>query len=984
MLVTKYRHAVAALRSDRGDSDPVLTIASVFLSALVSAAVLGLMIMLIGFGGNFVKEQTRAASLSTAKKMWAQDANDASIVAFPSMTDVVFYDMPGKHPGVYQEKGTGASTDVACRKSEWVLSGSTLTDTVSQFPASDPVCDWGDASVKPASAVKVVTVSGLDAGAHIAAVNAAGRDLHFVDGAEVGLSATAGPGDKSVNSRAPWWRDYEWDYTQPATVDLVATTTMPVSGHTTADLAGTTWNRPTPAGATDTSGEPVPTPATYAPGPVAFTITRSSTIGASYGGFHEGVMVNITTPASCGPYSVQYDLSWTPSTPGAPDRSTSLTTFTSPAPVDFDQVPNGVTGTMQVTASCPPSVQDGPDTVTSQDYTQPLPAPVLTVTADPVTPNVHTLAWAPVSSMASVGYDTQMQQGDAGAWVDQQQALPNPDPTAGKTIAWPLGSTYGQQMNYRVIPQLASTIGATSNEAGVLTPWPAITGIDWASHTSTGLNLTTVLTTYDGCPAGTSAEYRQRVAENEGPWQTWSAWGSTPSSTVALAQGMKAQINGDVHCAYNTAQYSPASSAPEFDWVQPITTAPGAPAITASNPDFGATATVSWSTTGCPTNTTPRFQWQWQVTTNGAAGPWSGFTGWSAATSGSVPMDQGAMLAVQVKARCVSPYTWDTAPAGYLPAGQTNGPAGPTNTMSGWVRPIAQAAAPGSIWSDAGGPSAPVNNRFLWSAIGCPAGTSPVYARALNGAWYGDWATGTAQNAAVGWGASYTGTVSAACQSAYTQGPGSGNVATSWITNVPAVTGLWNNVNPSSTYTYDSIWVSAGSNGCPAGTTTHYYTDDGYGDRYYGSGFSDSWRSAGWKTYSTYAYCQGPAASGPVSGPAKASVNILNPPPPAAPLISSTSVMRGNSGGGSVSITFNAVAGADQYEIQGFLNDAFGKQFSNDQIVTSAGSYNAIAGCGIGTNIVTGSGQVRAHNSSGWGPWSSTGDIPASRGMSCF
>lgn len=78
--------------------------------------------------------------------------------------------------------------------------------------------------------------------------------------------------------------------------------------------------------------------------------------------------------------------------------------------------------------------------------------------------------WAPVSSMSSVVYDTQMQDGDAGSWVDQQQALPNPDPTAGKTIAWPLGSTYGEQIDYRVIPELASTIGATSNEAGVLTP----------------------------------------------------------------------------------------------------------------------------------------------------------------------------------------------------------------------------------------------------------------------------------------------------------------------------------------------------------------------------------------------------------------------------------------------------------------------------------------------------------------------------------
>ncbi|MCU1585476.1 MAG: hypothetical protein JWM49_2032 [Microbacteriaceae bacterium] len=857
------------------------------LSAIISAAVLGSMMMVISFGTNFTLEQTRATGLTTAGKMWSLDANDASAVSMIDSSDVVFYDAVGRHPGVYISRVNGTNQiDLTCRKSEWRLTAGTLTDTVSTFSAANPTCDYGDPSIQPTATSQVISVDGFNSSAKFTAANAGGRDLHYVNGTEVGLSASSfGTPNQSIATRASWWRNYEWAYSQPRVIDVTGDVTFPLSGVKPTSILGTTWLSPTPQGATVSTAESTPTKVTYSPGVVTFNVARSSTVGAVYGGYHEGVTVDITTPANCGPYSVQYDLLWTPTTAAAPSRSTTLTTFTSPAPIDVDQIPNGSAGTMKVTASCPSAVQSGADAVYSVAYTQPLPQPTLTVgTPDPTQPNVHKLAWAPVSSLSSVVYRTQVQKGTGNAWVDQQQATPNPDPTPGKTIAWPLGSTYGVSMNYRVIPELGSTVGNASNEAGIYTQWPPVTGVAWDPYDSTGLNLTTTVSSYTTCPAGTSPQYQQRLNPDLTGWQGWSGWSPSRAASTVLQQGQLAQRLGEVRCAYDAAQYTPTpGEAPQLSWVQPITSIPAPPTMVASNPSSsGPTATVSWATSGCPVNTTPEFRWQDRVDNNLVNGIWTGFTGWSATMSTSVAMNEGAKLEFQVVARCVSSYTWDVPPAGEEPQIPTNGPPGATATMSPWVRPIATPAATTNIWNDTGGTSQPKNDRFLWNPVGCPSGTWVQYRRGINGALYGGLTSATSQDVATSWGTKYTPQVGAECSSAYADSAFADVAGPYWVTNVPQATGVGNSVSPGTVYTGGTVWVSVSGGNCPAGTSTHYYTTDGVGDTYYGS-FSGSWGSTGTKTYTTRAYCQGPDARGDDSAPSTATLRVIPPPAPAAP-----------------------------------------------------------------------------------------------------
>jgi hypothetical protein len=295
----------------------------------------------------------------------------------------------------------------------------------------------------------------------------------------------------------------------------------------------------------------------------------------------------------------------------------------------------------------------------------------------------------------------------------------------------------------------------------------------------------------------------------------------------------------------------------------------------------GATATASWAATGCPAGASPVYERRDRTTTNGSSAGWSSWTTWDAATSAPVAMSQGAKLDVQTIARCVSPYTYDVAPAGVQPTTQTNGPASPVGSLTGWVRPIQAPAGPTTIWHDAGGTSQPVDNRFLWSGVACPANTWPQYSRALNGSWYGDWISGaTVQDAAVVWGTTYTPVVQARCASSYTQSDDSPPVTgQAWTTNVPRATGVWNDASPSSVYTEQNLWVSVGGGNCPAGTYAIYWSTDGAGHTYPGS-FGDRWKDPGVKSYTSRAYCQGPNNRGPDSDPATASVTVTTPPAP--------------------------------------------------------------------------------------------------------
>jgi hypothetical protein len=850
------------LRSERGDADPVLTIVSMFVSALITVTVLGALVVLIQFGGNFVTDQLRSTTLATAQKAWSQDAANASEVKVRDTLQATFYEEPGYRPGVYVPRGDDKANQ--CRKSVWTLSGGVLSNVVTKF--SQAKCDLVtvagvesvDPTITPLSTVKTLSLDGVAASATmIVATNAAGRDLHYINGVEVGLAA--GSADPSTNARDPWWRAYEWVFSQPERINLVGKVLLPISGLRPEALRGDTSIVPVSQGPTLAIPEVPPTQTVYDPAKVTnLTVTRSSTAGAIFpqpNGAREGINVQFGG-VSCGPYSTQYDVVWSTSTVGAPPtRSASETTFDVPLPIDLDKVPNGAVGEVTVTASCPASTK--PSTVTSPPYTQHLPAPVLTSAAG-TPPNVHTLSWGAVTSLAAQ-YTTELSR-DGSTYTTDTVVSPNPTSSTTETATYPLGSTYGVSMAYQVTAAVGPTKSSPSLPKTVSTGWPPIPP-PALHHVPVGL-LQTVTSDAAVCPAGTHPEYSQTRNLNEAGAEVPSLWSTNPVVQYVLSEGDQAAIIGTAHCVYTGNEPSPGSLPAKITFFQPITTEPNPPVASLTDP-AGATDPVPavFTDSGCPTSTT--YQYRYRPTIDGTVGVWSA---WSAASTAQIPqVGQGDKLVLDAAARCVSPYTQGL-------------PGPPSSTQL--LRRIPAPAAPLNVRNDAGGVSVPKNDRVLYDPVaGCPTGSYAEYRRGIvGGAAETSYTTVFTLNVATDFGTQYTYQVLARCISPYISSPDSAwSAPTTWITNVPAPSAPFVSV-PSWAYVNAWFTVNVSGSSCPAPLTVRYFVStSGSGTTWSGS-FPDYWTTTGWKTYTAVAFCQGPAARGLDSLPRSGSI-LIKPRP---------------------------------------------------------------------------------------------------------
>lgn len=766
------------LRSDRGATDPVLSILAVSGTMLLSILVFATLIATFNFIGNYTTEQSRSALLTTAGKAWAMDANNASQAFLVSDTSAVFYELPGRAPGVYQERGNGGFRS-DCRKSVWRISSGTLTNTVSYF--NNEHCDLGTTPGTAASSTNTIKVDGFPANAAFVAENAAGRDLKYdADGREIGLTTTVNA-NKSKNVRDGYWRDYEWEWSQPAVVTLstktgaAATIDLPVSGKRPAEISGRTWITPTAQGDTLTDPEENPEQTLYNPGPIDnLRIERSATTGDIFGSVREGIQVTWDY-VSCGPFTTEYTVTYKATTSGVPQVQHKFTAHGAFAPVHLAGVPNGAVGAVTVVAACPPSVSDTVSDA-SEGYTQPIPAPILTAVEDGANPHRHTLTWGAVSSLPSMRYRVDFSKNNA-AFAAQTVTTPNPTSGTSQTLVFDTGSTYGQNHRYRVTAILSSVLSDPSNIATIATPWPPI-----AAPTVTGTPITSdtvYRTTISAitCPAGTSGQYQQRHRFGVSAWSAFTAWSANRVMDTAVTEGSRIQVEGQVRCMYNTTQFSPTQKASNTaQWIRPIVTVPTPPTIEFT--DGGADSDPSRATfevTGCPPSTYVEYRYRYRInTTTGAYNAWSA---WSKDDHGLISLLRGQQVQVEAQARCASDYT--------------KGPESPTGVDT-WVRPIPPPPALNGVTTDDGGTAEPINNRIIHDAAVCPAGTTAQYryrqtTPAPTGAWTA-WATkGTNlhQNIDVAWGRYYVWEVQARCITNYAQSDPSPTRNTTWLTNLP-------------------------------------------------------------------------------------------------------------------------------------------------------------------------------------------------------
>lgn len=469
--------------------------------AIVSLAIVAGITSVLQVGTNFATEQVQTASMVTAQQNWAQDAANASWVTVADNTSASFYEIPNKRPSVYTPRGDDDAH--LCRKSTWLFVNGAIRNTVEKF--TEQMCDLDNAAAVPVSKASPVNVIGAETAGLIEATNAAGRDLHFAGNDEIGLAAdSARP---SENVRASWWRDYEWEWPLPADINLNATIKLPISGDKKLELIGTTGITPSASGSsgTGTETDTPTTPVTFDPGPVTgVAVARSTTAGAIYGGVHEGIRITFNE-VTCGPYTTEYTVDWTTTTPGANPKTTNWTAAGAPVPVDFDGVPNGSAGTVTVTAACPAGVSPaGPSTSAPENYTQSVPDPGLTAkVSGPATTNIHDMAWNAVTSLPA---SYQLQASRAGAAFATIATVPSTSALV-KSQTWPAGSNFGVDYTYRIVTTIAGTNHTSATTPALHTAWPvpATPGVTFSGNGRTNSNHS--ITVYGtSCPAGTGLE----------------------------------------------------------------------------------------------------------------------------------------------------------------------------------------------------------------------------------------------------------------------------------------------------------------------------------------------------------------------------------------------------------------------------------------------------------------------------------------------
>ena len=657
----------------------------------------------------------------------------------------------------------------------------------------------------------------------------------------------------------------------------------------------------------------------YDPTPVTnLTVTRSSTTGAIYpvvGGVREGINVKFGG-VSCGPYSTQYDISWATAITGATaSRSATETTFDAPLPVDLDKVPNGAAGEVTVTASCPTSTK--PAAANPYSYTQPLPTPVLTATAG-TPPNVHTLSWGAVTSLAAQ-YSTELSR-DGGAFTLDGAVSPNPTAGTTETVTYPLGSTYGVTMAGRITATVGPTSSSPSQPKTILTPWPAIIP-PALTPVSVGL-LLNVTSEAAVCPAGTHPEFSQTRDLNGAGTEPQSPWSTNPVMQYTLSEGDQAVVTGTEHCVYTGNQPSPASTPVTLTFVQPITSIPNPPKITfVDNPTDGNPINVTYpvpTPTNCPVNTTLQYRTQYSIN-GGVTTAWSS---WAAASTKPIAgVHQGDQLVLSVAARCVSPYT--------------QGPSNPTTKNPPWVRPIPAPAAP-AAGHDAGGVSAAKDDRFTYSAVACPVDTTPAYIRDwfVAGVGAGNdpiWVKTLNLTVATNWGFDYNYTVHARCESPYAVSGSSPAASTSWQTPIPAPGGtptLNLSTNSVRVNTNFSVFLTGAS--CQPNLQLRWNVAP-TGGQVSGS-FTTHLTTTGWHTYNAAAFCHspytgrnGPAASAPPRG-----INVTAPVagytggPTAYNVQSGCPWPQGYTPQQNVGFRLNASNGSCYYQSQQPMRDLYG------------------------------------------------------------
>lgn len=375
--------------------------------------------------------------------------------------------------------------------------------------------------------------------------NVAGRTITFDESEKPTLSAgTKGPDDF----------DQDWADTRPQRVTL---TTTSATKNLTSSSKGEIFTGTTSILSYSASAANPHEVAPVGPPPVQgvqvknVMITRSTTTGTLYSGAREGVQVAFDGGA-CVDSSTSVTVSYAPTSPaGVSAVSTTFSkVLTATTAVQLAGIPNGADGKFTVSASCAGIATPATDSAT---YTQPVPAPVVTVSAGPDSDEQHLVTWPAVSSLASsfpISWNTDSGVNTAGASVVSALSFKN-------TMA--SGSAYGFTTTYTVLARVGSTV-SPAGTGSYLTPWapaPKASTVKYVSNDPSNAVLTDpipgkVSWVSGACPPGTTRWTREITNRRYDLETTW----SVTSATKVASYG--SYTVGDWAANKNEAAWNPS------------------------------------------------------------------------------------------------------------------------------------------------------------------------------------------------------------------------------------------------------------------------------------------------------------------------------------------------------------------------------------------------------------------------------------------
>lgn len=312
----------------------------------------------------------------------------------------------------------------------------------------------------------------------------------------------------------------------------------------------------------------------YQPEDITLATARSTTVGATYGGVREGVLI-LQTGARCyNGTKTEVHVTWTgPS--GTFEEQTRTQVFgTGSTSWNFANAANGGEGEAETWTECAGVNSGASSNLTT--YTNPLPTPTIAVKQG-AEAEQHVVSWNDISSLP-VTYT--VYQNSASSATDVAASTTT---ALSKTFSYADGGTYGNKIDYSVLGAVDSNKSARATNASLTTAWPAppsATSIKYARTNTGDYEDGKVTWSWDAsCPAGTNTQGRlleNRTGTRSGSIDTTvratSAWTSRPTSynwaPSYSTQGYAYGVRVDGKCVSNVTGYeSKVDSTQSSNWV---------------------------------------------------------------------------------------------------------------------------------------------------------------------------------------------------------------------------------------------------------------------------------------------------------------------------------------------------------------------------------------------------------------------------------